>query len=619
MYYKDILPYKLTPKLIELGWEATEDTLFIPWNYSRREELKFLAISRKQCKKGTTWLYGPSSGKQKLFDPYFDFGRDKPPIDDLDYGANTVFGYTERMGDLIGQICHVTISRKNDETRKYAEEIFQLIEQENCLYILKDQYFENQEFEKFKNLRSEVIKSFSSRYHIGNARRKLAKLLKIRFDLILRKNTHDIYIRDDETGNYTQITADELHTLVSEELGNELINDDDLKMALSYISDRLEPEHNIVRFKNCLFDMDRMETIQVDKTPLTIVESDYNYNPEAKSEILEEFLQTSLKNKNKTKTRNNIKCIKQLVGYLFTSGNKLNVLPFIIGISGGGKSVFANILTAIFGKDKIADLKLQQIEKDRHATSSLINKHLNIIQDSDTSTINNNSLIKQLTGNDSVQVNPKYKDPFVLPPEEVPKTILIANNIPKFTQLDQALVERLLIIEFKIKFRGTERENPNLLNDILSNPEEIEWFIYESLKEYKAMVENGDDFVLRENGVETRKLINKHQNPLNYIIGQLIPKYSEESTDYVYTQDLKNVLKYYAKEEGIDLVLNHEGDIASKELMNVIRNEFDLWDIYYTTQTHDGKRYYPHLRPNNLYWHILKYKLGNAKKDQQNT
>ena len=37
MYYKDILPYKLTPKLIELGWEATEDTLFIPWNYSRSE------------------------------------------------------------------------------------------------------------------------------------------------------------------------------------------------------------------------------------------------------------------------------------------------------------------------------------------------------------------------------------------------------------------------------------------------------------------------------------------------------------------------------------------------------------------------------------------------------
>ena len=157
---------------------------------------------------------------------------------------------------------------------------------------------------------------------------------------------------------------------------------------------------------------------------------------------------------------------------------RLTVLPLIIGISGGVKSVFANIRTAIFGKEKIADLKLQQIETDAHATSSLVNKHLNIIQDSDTSTINNNSLIKQLTGNDPLQVNPKYVHPFVLPPEEVPKSILIGNNFPKFTKLEQALIERFLIIEFKVKFRGTNQENPNLLSDILNEPEEIEWFIF---------------------------------------------------------------------------------------------------------------------------------------------
>ena len=50
--------------------------------------------------------------------------------------------------------------------------------------------------------------------------------------------------------------------------------------------------------------------------------------------------------------------------------------------------------SGIFGKDKIADLKLQEIEKNTHATSSLANKHLNIIQDSDDSAINNNSLLK---------------------------------------------------------------------------------------------------------------------------------------------------------------------------------------------------------------------------------
>lgn len=171
---------------------------------------------------------------------------------------------------------------------------------------------------------------------------------------------------------------------------------------------------------------------------------------------------------------------------------------------------------------------MQEIEKNTHATSSLVNKHLNIIQDGDDSAINNNSLIKQLTGNDPLQVNPKHVDPFVLPPEEVPKSILICNSLPHFKKLEAALLEHFLIIEFNVKFRGTDKEDPKLLNKILDNPEEIEWFIYESIQAYKEMVKNGEDFVLRKDGEETRKLVDKHQNPVNYVLNKLIIGYGSE-------------------------------------------------------------------------------------------
>ena len=141
-----------------------------------------------------------------------------------------------------------------------------------------------------------------------------------------------------------------------------------------------------------IFDMEKLEVITTDKPIFTLVETTYRYNPNAKSEVLEGFLNSSLAKETPEKTEETVKGVKQVVGYFFTSGNVLNLLPMITGISGGGKSVFANILIAIFGKDKIADLKLQEIEKDTHATSSLVNKHLNIIQDSDDSAINNNSL-----------------------------------------------------------------------------------------------------------------------------------------------------------------------------------------------------------------------------------
>lgn len=249
-------------------------------------------------------------------------------------------------------------------------------------------------------LQNSLIMNLRNRRQIERTRQWLATWLKTEFNVILRKNTHDIYILDKNNNSYTKVTHDELLYKSSAILGSQLISDDDLKSALSYISDRLDPQHNIVKFSDCVFDMEKLEVVKTDKPVFTLVETPYRYNPNAKSTILKDFLDTSLEKETIEETEKTVKGVKQVVGYLFTSGNFKNLLPMITGIAGGGKSVFANILIAIFGKDKIADLKLQEIEKNTHATSSLVNKHLNIIQDSDDSAINNNSLIKQITGNE---------------------------------------------------------------------------------------------------------------------------------------------------------------------------------------------------------------------------
>ena len=219
--------------------------------------------------------------------------------------------------------------------------------------------------------------------------------------------------------------------------------------------------------------MDNLEIIDPEKPIFTLIESKYKYNPEAKSTILKEFLYSSLARDTKEETEQVVQGVKEVIGYFFTSGNKYNLFPVCTGVSGGGKSVFTNILTNIFGKDKIADLSLQEMENNTHSTSSLANKHLNFIRDSDNTTIENNAFIKQLTGNEEIQVNPKHKDPYILPKEEVPKTMMICNSIPQFKVYEQALIERLLIIEFLVKFRGTPQQDPELENKILANPEEI--------------------------------------------------------------------------------------------------------------------------------------------------
>lgn len=302
-------------------------------------------------------------------------------------------------------------------------------------------------------------------------RKELASYLEKQHGIILRKDSGELYKR--EPTGYGFISLDDIILLLSKDLGANVVSNKDLLEAITSISSRLVPVHNIIKFPNVVYDIEKFEIIEPKEPIFSLVESKYKYNPKSESTLLKEFLYSSLARETEEETEKTVKGLLQLIGYLFTSGNKYNILPILAGVSGGGKSVLTNILTHIFGKDKIADLGLQQMNKDPHGLASLSNKHLNFIRDSEGSLIEDNGNLKKLIGNEDIGVNPKYKPPYIIPKEEVLKTVLIANTIPKFrTKSD--IINKLIIIEFLVKFRGTDRENPNLEEEILENPEELE-------------------------------------------------------------------------------------------------------------------------------------------------
>ncbi len=428
---------------------------------------------------------------------------------------------------------------------------------------------------EINKIRDELIINLKNGIKPAKTRKDLSRYLELQHGIILRKNTGEIYKLEGK--GYTFISLDDLIGILSDDLGNNIISDKDLTGALESISTRLEPTYNIVKFPNGLYDMEKMELITPETPIFSLVESNYNYNPNAESTVLKQFLYSSLERETVEETERTIKGLKQLIGYLFTSGNKYNFLPVIAGVSGGGKSVLTNLLTNIFGTDKIADLSLQEMEKNVHGTSSLANKHLNFIRDSGNGLIEDNGTIKKLTGNESIQVNPKFKKPYILEKEEIPKTMLICNNIPRFKTLETAIIERLLIIEFNIKFRGTERENPNLETDILNNPEELEWLIYESLKEY-GKTSNKQDFILKLTPEETRKLTEKHTNPLQYLLSLVIDEHNpiEEEETVIIANELNKVLIRLGEIEGVDIELNKQNKIPPRKLLNAIKQEYDL-------------------------------------------
>lgn len=486
-------------------------------------------------------------------------------------------------------------------------------------YIKKSVLNVNERIEQkaIDDLLQDIKISFKNRDGINKAKQLLGDYLNKRQGIILRKNTHDIFQLDKDSNGFNQIELDDIIILLAS-LFNEknLISTSDLETSISYISDRLTPEYNLVKFNNGIYSMKEHKIIIPDKPVFTLIESKYNYNPAAKGKgiLINEFLRTSLKRETEEETERTILGIKQLIGYLFTSGNPRNALPIIAGVSGGGKTVLSNLITNIFGSIKTADLKLQEMGKNTHATSSLLNKHLNIIRDSDDEPITNNGIIKQLAGNEDMQVNPKGQPQFIIPKEEIPKSILVCNNIPEFKKPEKAILERFLIVEFNVKIRGTDKEDPELEEKIIANPEEIESLIYESLEAYKDMVNNNEDFILRLTEKDTLDLLIKHSKPLNYILRKLILKHDPMAMedlyyneDPIYTNDLNRICLLAAKDDGLEIPVNNHDKISPRKLLYNIKSEFDLLDYLddngraYNTRTSKGKRIYPDLVPTPLY------------------
>lgn len=448
-----------------------------------------------------------------------------------------------------------------------------------------------------------LFECFKYRKHIEKAKRDLGNFLNTECGIVLRINSHDIYKLDNINNGYNSISIDEIIGELTGIFGeNNLFKTTDVENAVDFISERLTPQYNIVKFNNGLYDVKEHKRINPDKPVFTLIESPYDYNPNAEPKYIEEYLYSTFERETKEKTETEIKGVKQVIGYLFTSGNIYNALIFLIGIGGAGKGTLATIIAEIF-RGKTTQLDFSKIEKDTHATSILVGKHLNLVRETKNGIVKDNTTYKLLSGNDPIDVNPKNQHPYELPAEEVPKTLMNANNPPKFKNPEISILQRFVLIEFKKIFRNTSDDVRDLANLIIQNKQDMEWLIFESLEAYKDMVKSGEDFILRLSEKETLELIYKHSKPLEYLIRKLILKHDAEAyvydkgeteftPNYIVADELNKLIVYLAEKEGIQIPLDEKtGKASSRKLLNAIRTVFDLHDYYLTTSTDSKFKY----------------------------
>jgi len=148
----------------------------------------------------------------------------------------------------------------------------------------------------------------------------------------------------------------------------------------------------------------------------------------------------------------------EIIGYTLYPRNKYKKAFVLVGGTNAGKTTFLNLIEDLVGEDNHTSVGINELLNpfDKFATSELYQKLVNTISETKNYTMIDIDKFKKLIGLDSITADVKYKDRIKFKPYA--KLIIATNKPPRIDKkdeeedIDEALWDRLLIIEFPNKF-----------------------------------------------------------------------------------------------------------------------------------------------------------------------
>lgn len=152
-----------------------------------------------------------------------------------------------------------------------------------------------------------------------------------------------------------------------------------------------------------------------------------------------------------------IECLQEMFGYLLTTDTSLQKMFLIVGPPRSGKGTMGRVLTALLGKENVAAPSLSSLSGE-HGLSDLRGKSAALIADamvsSNTDILRVAEVLKNISGEDPITVNPKYMNPITTTLRA--RFIILGNEVPRFLDSSNALSSRFIVMVLKRTFLGDE-------------------------------------------------------------------------------------------------------------------------------------------------------------------
>jgi putative DNA primase/helicase len=190
-----------------------------------------------------------------------------------------------------------------------------------------------------------------------------------------------------------------------------------------------------------------------DRSDFLTYQLPFEYNPQAKAPLFEAYLNKVLPDPERQRV------LAEYIGFVFikhgSNALKEEKALILYGTGANGKSVFFEIVTAMFGRQNISNYSLQSLTEEKGFYRAKISKML-LNYASEINGKLETSLFKAMVSGEPVEACLKYGQPFTM--ENYAKFIFNCNELPKDVEHTNAYYRRFLIIPFDVTIPEHEQD-----------------------------------------------------------------------------------------------------------------------------------------------------------------
>lgn len=238
----------------------------------------------------------------------------------------------------------------------------------------------------------------------------------------------------------------------------------------------------IINLNNTRFDLRTNKALPFDPSAIEFARIPVNYDPNAHCADLDKAL-----NETFCGDKEVINLFEEMVGYMLIKNCRFRKGFLLYGGGSNGKSTILNLLKRFIGEANCSTIEMEKLS-DKFKTAELENKLVNIGDDINRKDITDTGLLKKLFTGESVTVERKNADPFIL--KSYAKQIFSCNEIPRIADKSHGMYSRLMLIPFTATFSSSDEDFDPFIEDKITTDEALSYLLNMALRGLQRLLAN---------------------------------------------------------------------------------------------------------------------------------